>query len=314
MNVNNFYKNARMEHTAEVFRAFVDNSSFIYEHQSPIVDTTSFVVSLAPMRGVIENFLVIREISEDLTVDPTMDTYFYLSGDSTILRRAVFSAAPAPATPSGSHPLYKVESDGAGVTGVTNLYTPNALNPVPLGNDSVDTINLVDGSVTSVKLADITVGATVGHPSLVLIRNNDKGQVDLLQSNMSLGGLSNGQILVYNSGLNRFENADNTAVNTIGYIPKVDAGGTNYADSSILELGTEVVVEKQLEINDGAVEGDSYAKLNVVGGPILAPRMKAGDAGLLPLNDGYFVYVIDTDATFTSVGFWGVENNTWIKL
>lgn len=313
-NVNSFYSNARIEHIAESIKAIVDNHSYVYEHTSPVVSPTSFVVALSPMRGVVENFLVVREISENLTVNATMDTYFYLSGDSTILRREVAVAAPAPADPAGSHALYKVTSNGSGVVSVTSLYTSSALNAIPLGAAAVDTVNIKVGAVTSDRIATVNVGSTVGHASLFLIQNNDQGQVDLLQSNLSLAGLANGQILVYNSGLNRFENANNTAVNTIGYIPKVDGAGTNYADSAIFESGTHVKVEKQFEINSGAIEADANAGLNIVGAPVLMPRMTAAAASLLPLTNGYLIYATTTNGTFLSVGFWGVENSVWVKL
>lgn len=45
----------------------------------------------------------------------------------------------------------------------------------------------------------------------------------------------------------------------------------------------------------------------------LTPMTAAQASGLTPL-DGGEVYVSDTDATFTSIGFWGYENGAWIKL
>ncbi len=46
------------------------------------------------------------------------------------------------------------------------------------------------------------------------------------------------------------------------------------------------------------------------------PRMTAAQASALPTGpiDALILYVTDTDATFTSIGFWGYENGTWIKL
>lgn len=32
------------------------------------------------------------------------------------------------------------------------------------------------------------------------------------------------------------------------------------------------------------------------------------------LDDGAIVYVTNTNATFTTVGFWGLENGAWVKL
>jgi hypothetical protein len=42
--------------------------------------------------------------------------------------------------------------------------------------------------------------------------------------------------------------------------------------------------------------------------------MTATQAITITKVDGLIVYVTDTNATFTALGFWGVENNVWIKL
>lgn len=43
-----------------------------------------------------------------------------------------------------------------------------------------------------------------------------------------------------------------------------------------------------------------------------APRMLPEDVPTA--GDGAIVYILATDATFTSVGFWGYENGSWVKL
>ncbi|MHA2403982.1 MAG: hypothetical protein ACXADH_13385 [Candidatus Kariarchaeaceae archaeon] len=64
----------------------------------------------------------------------------------------------------------------------------------------------------------------------------------------------------------------------------------------------------------------SDAILNVAAGAgapggILFPRLTHTEAGGLSLlNDGLVIYVTSTDATFTSVGFWGIEAGVWVKL
>ncbi len=42
------------------------------------------------------------------------------------------------------------------------------------------------------------------------------------------------------------------------------------------------------------------------------PVITVSDVG--SASDGMIIYVSDTDATFTSVGFWGRENGSWVKL
>lgn len=44
------------------------------------------------------------------------------------------------------------------------------------------------------------------------------------------------------------------------------------------------------------------------------PKMTGAQASLITAADGDGVYITATDATFTSVGFWGYENGAWIKL
>jgi len=47
--------------------------------------------------------------------------------------------------------------------------------------------------------------------------------------------------------------------------------------------------------------------------PLQVPVMTAVQAtALTPLN-GMFIYVSDTDVTFITPGFWGYEENSWVK-
>jgi hypothetical protein len=315
-NATAYNRNARLEHVAEAIKSIVDNNSFIYEHTAPTTSPTSFTVTINALRGVVENYVVTRRITEDLTVNASVNTYFYLSGDSTILRRETAPAAPAPATPTFSHPLYLMGSDGSGVTSVTNLYTGSALNPIALGANDVDTVNIVDGAVTSAKLATVIAGNTFGVPSLLELVVNDKGQVTTVTDNLNISGISNGQILVYKSGPNRFEKADNTNISSANVIPKANGAGTDYEDSSVSESTNQVRSIKKVEVNSGVPEDDSEAILNLVSTDkyFMLPRMTAAQAGALSLNDGAVIYVTSTDATFISVGFWGVESGAWTKL
>lgn len=315
-NAVKFLSNSRMEHIAESLKSFVDNKSYMYEHVSPIVSISSFTVRLNPMRGVVDYFLVIRTISEELTVNASRDTYFYLSGDSTILRRDVANGAPSPATPSGSATLYTIVSDGSGVTSITDTYNTQALTAIPLTPGSVGADEIANSAVTTAKIATVNAPLTVGHPSLLEVTSNMQGQVTSSASNMLLGGLANGQILTYNSGLNRFENTSNTNITPAGFIPMGDATGADYTPSSLFETASQVLVDKKVEINNTGLAAldDSHAILALVGGPVLMPRITATQASSLPLSDGYLVYVTDINLTFTSVGFWGVESGVWIKL
>ena len=38
------------------------------------------------------------------------------------------------------------------------------------------------------------------------------------------------------------------------------------------------------------------------------------EASALTATEGMFIFVTDTNGTFTSIGFWGYENGSWNKL
>ncbi len=116
----------------------------------------------------------------------------------------------------------------------------------------------------------------------------------------------------YDAGSGGFVNASNLSVGTNGYLPL--ASGGDFVASSIEEITTYVNISKSVEINNGPLEGYGEAALNVANGTFIAPRFAAGAALLFALIDGTIIYVTTTNVTFTSIGFWGVENGAWVKL
>jgi hypothetical protein len=309
--------NAKLEHIAETIRSISDNESYVYEHVAPVYSSTKFTVDINPMKGVVDGYLVLRSISETMSVNPSKDTYFYLSGDSTILRREVANGAPAPAVPSVSHLLYIAVSDGSGVSTLVPQYETEVINPPEVLNDTISTKKIQDDAVTEQKLADVGTATTVGYDSLFYIATNAKGQVTSLTSSLNLSGLTDGQILVYNSGLGRFENADNIISPTALTVPVGDGAGTAFVDSSIsISGGFTYVKDDGVEIAlTGFEEDNPSATLNLsAAGTFLPPRVTVAEAAGYALVDGSMIYVTDTDATFTSVGFWGVEAGVWVKL
>jgi hypothetical protein len=71
---------------------------------------------------------------------------------------------------------------------------------------------------------------------------------------------------------------------------------------------------------DGTSTIDTHSMVTVsLGGSSTRAHMKfnpisATQAGTITASDGQMVYVNSTDATFTSVGFWGYEAGAWVKL
>jgi hypothetical protein len=138
---------------------------------------------------------------------------------------------------------------------------------------------------------------------------------------MDLTGISDTDRIKFNTALNRFEPVAATFIPSPGVIAKANGAGDNLDSSSLSESLTQVKGTKKMEINPVAVtEDNSEALLNVVSAPgapggIMFPRLTHLEAGGLSLvNSGLVIYVTSIDATFTSIGFWGIEAGVWIKL
>lgn len=300
----------------EVTKSMVDND-YIVSQTTPATNPASFASSFGPLSAIIDGYYVNKSGSTSVALLPNSDKYYALRADGQLFSQEGPNGFPY-VQPPATLLLYKFVSDSAGITGVTIEGGFDAFNPTPLGINDVDTPNIRNGAVTSIKIADVTTGATRGVDSILEILYNNQGQILSATSKIDTTGISDGQILTYNSGTGGFESADNIQPTSAGNIPKTNPVGDNYIDSALNESTTQVKSSKKVEINDDllSTEDDSNALLNLASDNkyFLLMRLTAAQAGLLPLTDGAMIYVTSTDATFTSVGFWGVENSVWVKL
>lgn len=298
---------------SEVVRGMVDNN-YVFKETTPTTSPTSFSTAVEPISAIVNGYYVNVANQYPITLNPNEDRYVNLKQDGTFQEYSGAVGFVPPAFPSTEHNLYRFRTDGSGVSNLAQNYNTEPFNPTPLGVDDVDTVNIRDGAVTSVKLDDVVVGDTKGSSAIIEITYNNKGQITNVNSNLNIGAITNGQGIAYNSGTLAFEPVDLLSINGAGYVPVSD--GTDLVNSSIVEFGTQVNVEKKVAINEGAIEDDSNALLNLVSTDkyLRIMRMTAAQAGLLFGADGAMIYVTTTDATFTAVGFWGYENGAWVKL
>lgn len=302
---------------SEVVGGITDNKNVVFEHSMPSTSAGSHSFDMLAMKAFVYDYYVLRDASETFTVNPSKDTYFYLSADGTILKEEVANLAAAPATPAYSSPLYKAVSDGDGITAFTTLFEDDPFSDVVLGADAVDTVNIINNAVTSAKMSNTIANGTAGHVSLFSITYDDAGRITAVSSNLNLAGIANGNILKYNSGTLGFEVGDNLAVPIANTIPKSNAGATDYEASSLSESTNQVLSAKKMEINSGAAEDDANAILTLASTTkyFTVPRMTAVQASAIAVvEDGAILYVTTTNGTFTSVGFWGMEATVWTKL
>lgn len=298
---------------SEVVRGMVDNN-YVFKETTPTTSATSFSSNVEPIGAIVNGYYVNVSSQYPLTLNANEDAYVNLKQDGTyVLYQGSVGFLP-PAFPVTEHNLYMFRTDGAGVVSLAQNYNTDPFNPTPLGTDDVDTINIRDGAVTSVKLDDVVVGDTKGSSAIIEVTYNNKGQITGATSNLNIGAITNGQGIKYNAGTLGFEPVDILSINTSAFVPLSD--GFDLTDSSISENANQVKSSKKVEINESGTEDDSDALLNLASTDkyFRIMRMTAAEAGLLPLNDAAMIYVTTTDVTFTSVGFWGVESGAWIKL
>lgn len=299
---------------ADIISGMVDNSIYVYNHTTVVTSPTLLNITVNPMKAVVNNTPVYRADSEVFSLTPSKDIYFALKEDGGINKITQTIGAPAPSM-AGVAYLYKIVTDGSGVVSYSEEFEPSPFNApsFSIPNDYIVTAMIADDQVTSPKLADVTTGATVGDSSILSVTYNDKGQMTSADSYMSLSGLSNGDILKYDSGSGGFVNSANLNTGTAGFIPI--SIGTDFSSSSIEENPVFVNVYKNVEINTtGTPEANSDAGLNVVSGTFVVPRYTAADASLLVTTDGTLIYVTTTNVNFPNIGFWGVEGGAFIKL
>lgn len=298
----------------DIIGSMVDNDTYVYDHTTVVTSPTLLNITVNPMKAVVNSYPVNRTTTEVFSLTPSKDIYFLLGDDGVITKIEQTIGNPAPST-TGYAYLYKIVTNGSGVVSYSEQFTPNPFNPPVLSipNNYILTAMIDDGQVTSIKLADVVTAATKGHASVLSITYNSKGQITSASSLLSISGPIDGEILKYDGISGGFVNAPNLSTGTNGYLPL--ASGSDFIASSIEETGTYMNVIKSVEVNPtGSWEGYGEAALNVANGTFIVPRYAAGPASLLALIDGTLIYLTSTNGTFTSVGFWGVENGAWVKL
>ena len=104
-----------------------------------------------------------------------------------------------------------------------------------------------------------------------------------------------------------------------GVYSRAFGSGTNYAGYFEADTGTTnyAIVTNGGNVGFGTTTPNSQSMLQITPSSrahlLLTPITAATASAITPTN-GMIVSVSDTDATFTSVGFWGYEGGAWTKL
>ena len=121
----------------------------------------------------------------------------------------------------------------------------------------------------------------------------------------------------YISGNYRAETASNNIIKSNGGSLTITgntglAGG--FADFTPTDILTVYGTNTNVGIGTTTPNASAILDLTSTTKGVLMPRMTATQASAITAVDGLIIYATDTNGTFTSIGFWGRENGTWIKL
>jgi hypothetical protein len=92
--------------------------------------------------------------------------------------------------------------------------------------------------------------------------------------------------------------------------------GSNSASYLAWEWMTAAFATRTSRVRIGGVTSGATEDWLILGqsGFMQLRGMNVTEAGAITAANGMIVYVTNTDATFTAVGFWGRENGAWVKL
>jgi len=98
----------------------------------------------------------------------------------------------------------------------------------------------------------------------------------------------------------------------------LNSSGNLIIGNNSMGTGNQIAIDgTNNNVGIGTISPSANAKLTISTTtqiPLKIVPMTANDASSATAEDGMIVYVNTTNATFTSVGFWGRENGVWVKL
>lgn len=200
--------------------------------------------------------------------------------------------------------------------------------------------NLIEGSLTYhstiVNGNDCAIDSANAHHGF--IGNGDTNRIQGSQSNF--GFIGNGDTNICEGHYSSVLNGQNMGVHsmaetTFGIENVADTSGNEnalVADDWLFTIGNGSGVKS----NALTIQKSGFTQINTTGftnalvvadvtpdgaldivsttGSLILPRMTHTQAAALSTVNGSIVYVTSTDGTFTSIGFWGYENGSWVKL
>ena len=226
---------------ADTTAVYFRDSDFVYDggNNSPsglnVTINNGFFDSVYGINGYI-----VRIASSVVALTATADNYVDVTEAGTYTVTPVSIAAPAPPVATNALRLYMFTTNGLNVTATSDLRNTYPINDnLLVGDDVIETRNILNLAVTGAKMETLGAGATVGDADLFSLTYDTKGRVTAASANYTITGALAGDLLRYDGAgwVNWVNNFVDTAGGTAGRVPYFTAANT-VANSTLRDNGT----------------------------------------------------------------------------
>lgn len=259
---------------ADTTAVYFRDSDFVYDggNNSPsglnVTINNGFFDSVYGINGYI-----VRIASSVVALTATADNYVDVTEAGTYTVTPVSIAAPAPPVATNALRLYMFTTNGLNVTATSDLRNTYPINDnLLVGDDVIETRNILNLAVTGAKMETLGAGATVGDADLFSLTYDTKGRVTAASANYTITGALAGDLLRYDGAgwVNWVNNFVDTAGGTAGRVLRFTDSNT-VANSTLRDNGTNVGINvdgsptRQLYVSATAI-GINYAGVFIVSG------------------------------------------------
>jgi hypothetical protein len=247
---------------ADTTAVYFRDSDFVYDGANNTPSGLNVTINNGFFDSVYGiNGYIVRVASTVVALTATADNYVDVTEAGTYTVTPVSIAAPAPPVGTNALRLYMFTTNGLNVTATSDLRNTYPINDnLLVGDDVIETRNILNLAVTGAKMETLGAGATVGDTDLFSLTYDTKGRVTAASANYTITGVLTGDLLRYDGAgwVNWVNNFVDTAGGTAGRVPYFTDSNT-VADSTLRDNGTvaafnaAINATRQLYVNATAV-------------------------------------------------------------
>ena len=259
--VTNIAAAATEAEIADTTAVYFRDSDFVYDGANNTPSGLNVTIDNGVSDSVYGiNGFIVRVASAVVALTATADNYVDVTEAGTYTVTPVAIASPAPPVGTNALRLYMFTTNGLNVTATSDLRNTYPINDnLLVGDDVIETRNILNLAVTGAKMETLGAGATVGDTDLFSLTYDTKGRVTAASANYTITGVLTGDLLRYDGAgwvnwVNNFIDGSGTA----GRVPRFTDSNT-VANSTIRDNGTTVGINidgsttRQLSVNATAV-------------------------------------------------------------